>query len=214
MKKTLITVLLFCSLPASAGAQDLSKKYFTLCNEFLTFFRAENRLGVTDSTYIWSQSKNGFMTDLSYYVSQSKPWVCYADPDIFWVGPRGIDTVKFSSADMQYLAANLGAKRNNYWRNKLATATGLLANEPWQNPSITDYVLLTPPLFLQNNTVCVVYFETNTSHYDHSSIKVYKKDRLGWAFIGDRLWSHGCKAERPSKNSSVLLDSMKMMPEK
>ncbi len=177
------------------------EKIFSQCNEFLTFFREDNKLGVTDSTYIWSVQDEHNIPDIIYVLKTSKPWVCYQDQSFFpIVGRQVTDTVKFSAEDMNYMLTNLSAKHDDAWRNKFEGATGILAEEPRLNPNILDYILLSPPLFLQNNTVCVVYkeIENKSIGYNHICFRVYKKDSQGWVLIGDRLWAHGC---RSSKNN-------------
>ncbi len=87
---------------------------------------------------------------------------------------------------MSCLRKHFSAKHDTAWINKLASATGLLTGQPQVITGVdAHHELLSAPLFLQHNTVCIVYRETSDSYGRGGGYMVYKKDKRGWVFIVD-----------------------------
>ncbi len=198
MKKIITTICLFSCLSDNAIAQELSQEYFAICNDFLKFLDQEQLIPDTSNKYIWPVpdfDSTMIFGQAPYNLETEKPWVCYQIP--YWIHGRDLaDTIRLSAEDMGYLFRTLVRKHNKAWRNKLSKVTGLLASEPSAVDSVMGYTMLSAPLFLQENTVCVVYEEYNSIHNRGGCYKVYKRDRLGWAFIDSKHDFNECHAER------------------
>ena len=184
MRKIAAALVLFICLIGHAIAQELTTEYLKQCNDFLNYGIQIDRYHVNDIC-IWSlpasASDSLFKDDPDF--DSTKPWVCYEMPNCR-SAPKNRDTIRLTSKDMISMIKHFNAKHDTAWIHKLASATGLLSDEP---PSYyRSHMLLSAPLFLQNNTVCIVKVLMKDSDGDGGGYWVYKKNSQGvWVLIDD-----------------------------
>ncbi len=180
MKKVLAALLLCLRLGNTFG-QELSHEYLTLCQDFLKSRSHDLKWPEDKGIYIWSPAADSGLAypAMDNNLDSSKQRLCYS------TRTSGADTVRLSVKELKYIVRYIRAKHDKEWRNKLSAATGLLDGEPWLTKSLKSYSMISAPIFLQGNTICVIYREHYSLTGSGGGCYVYKKGSRGWSEICD-----------------------------